>query len=174
MLIEDEAQIEDEVETMNPLMRMLAMLEQGNLTVTIKNEARGHHETFRLSPRLPRGLRGRDSWSGTSWWLNLVNGTSERTYVGMVDVKNGRLAITYTQASDSRKGVRYAAELVISSLVTGDYPEPNALGETYSLVPADLCGRCSRELTDPVSIERGIGPECYGKVTGSKRAHSHS
>lgn len=31
------------------------------------------------------------------------------------------------------------------------------------------CGKCSRELTDPVSIERGIGPECFAKITGSKR-----
>jgi len=30
------------------------------------------------------------------------------------------------------------------------------------------CGRCGRALTDPVSIERGIGPECYGLITGSQ------
>jgi hypothetical protein len=32
---------------------------------------------------------------------------------------------------------------------------------------ADKCGRCGRELTDPESIARGIGPECYGQMTGS-------
>ena len=26
------------------------------------------------------------------------------------------------------------------------------------------CGRCNRRLTDPVSIARGLGPECAGKV----------
>lgn len=28
------------------------------------------------------------------------------------------------------------------------------------------CGRCGRALTDPESIERGIGPECIKKVGG--------
>jgi hypothetical protein len=32
------------------------------------------------------------------------------------------------------------------------------------------CCFCGHPLTDPVSIERGIGPECYGRHTGSKSA----
>lgn len=32
---------------------------------------------------------------------------------------------------------------------------------------ADRCARCSREISDPESIERGVGPECWGKVTNS-------
>lgn len=32
------------------------------------------------------------------------------------------------------------------------------------------CCYCGKPLTDPVSIERGIGPECYGRHTGSKSA----
>lgn len=28
------------------------------------------------------------------------------------------------------------------------------------------CGRCSRELTDPVSQDRGIGPVCFAKMGG--------
>ena len=26
------------------------------------------------------------------------------------------------------------------------------------------CAICGRGLTDPISLERGIGPECYGKI----------
>lgn len=33
---------------------------------------------------------------------------------------------------------------------------------------ASRCGRCMRTLTDPVSIDRGIGPECFGRDTGSQ------
>jgi hypothetical protein len=33
---------------------------------------------------------------------------------------------------------------------------------------ASRCGRCFRTLTDPVSIDRGIGPECFGRDTGSQ------
>jgi hypothetical protein len=35
---------------------------------------------------------------------------------------------------------------------------------------ASRCGRCFRVLTDPVSIDRGIGPECFGRSTGSHHA----
>lgn len=32
-----------------------------------------------------------------------------------------------------------------------------------------VCALCGRELTDPESVERGIGPVCYGKLS---RPHS--
>lgn len=31
-----------------------------------------------------------------------------------------------------------------------------------------ICALCGRELTDPVSIERGIGPVCAGKLSKPK------
>ena len=33
------------------------------------------------------------------------------------------------------------------------------------------CGMCGRGLTDPLSLERGIGPECFGKIAPQLRAH---
>lgn len=33
---------------------------------------------------------------------------------------------------------------------------------------AEECGVCGRELTDPESISRGIGPVCFGNMTSSK------
>ena len=35
---------------------------------------------------------------------------------------------------------------------------------------ATKCAVCGKKLEDPTSIERGIGPECYGRQTGSKNA----
>lgn len=37
-------------------------------------------------------------------------------------------------------------------------------GEGYRLAVAGRCVRCNRELTDPVSIETGIGPKCGGRT----------
>jgi hypothetical protein len=34
------------------------------------------------------------------------------------------------------------------------------------------CGICGRKLEDPTSIERGIGPDCAAKPTGSKILHA--
>jgi hypothetical protein len=39
---------------------------------------------------------------------------------------------------------------------------------SYKLQEESHCGVCGRTLTDPESIDRGIGPECYGKQTGSQ------
>lgn len=33
--------------------------------------------------------------------------------------------------------------------------------EQVELYHVGKCGRCNRPLTDPTSIERGIGPDCY-------------
>ena len=32
----------------------------------------------------------------------------------------------------------------------------------------EKCKKCGRKLTDPKSISRGYGPECWGKICGSK------
>jgi hypothetical protein len=38
----------------------------------------------------------------------------------------------------------------------------------FSFVESVECGKCGLELSDPVSVARGIGPDCYGQLTGSK------
>lgn len=49
------------------------------------------------------------------------------------------------------------------SLVTERENSPY-LGVGMSVQESCTCIRCNRELTDPVSIERGVGPECAGKI----------
>jgi len=46
------------------------------------------------------------------------------------------------------------------------------LGSVKRVQEASRCGRCFRTLTDPVSIDRGIGPECLGMQTGSRHVPS--
>jgi hypothetical protein len=60
----------------------------------------------------------------------------------------------------------FAAKAALRYATTGDAGNPK--NGTIEVVEASLCGCCGRKLTDPVSIERGIGPECFGRVTKSK------
>ena len=60
----------------------------------------------------------------------------------------------------------YGARAALTYAKTGEAPTPK--NGTVAVVESTLCGACGRKLTDPVSIERGIGPECFGKATGSK------
>lgn len=45
-----------------------------------------------------------------------------------------------------------------------------ALEEKAEVFIELTCCFCGKPLTDPVSVERGIGPDCYGRHTGSKSA----
>jgi hypothetical protein len=57
------------------------------------------------------------------------------------------------------------------SVVTCEAPSFQAFGWTLNHLDSDqievwhsgTCGRCGRELTDPESIQRGLGPVCAGK-----------
>jgi len=44
------------------------------------------------------------------------------------------------------------------------------LGEKAEVFMELSCSFCGKPLTDPVSIERGVGPDCWGRHTGSKSA----
>lgn len=59
------------------------------------------------------------------------------------------------------------AALAIMGYVSGqgDY------ADRYEFVGESRCGLCFRDLKDPVSVKRGIGPECIGKPTGTKLLH---
>jgi hypothetical protein len=57
----------------------------------------------------------------------------------------------------------YAARAAFTFATTGAAPQPG--NGSVEVVEAALCGCCGRKLTQPDSIARGIGPECYGKVT---------
>ena len=41
----------------------------------------------------------------------------------------------------------------------------------YEITEANRCGKCGKELTDPESQRRGLGPTCYGDSTGSQHYH---
>jgi hypothetical protein len=43
----------------------------------------------------------------------------------------------------------------------------------FRLQEESYCGKCGTALTDPESIDRGIGPECYKKETRSKHQTKH-
>lgn len=141
--------------------RMARQLAAGHLTVTITNTTKGHHRTLRFKPT----KRG-DAWDGRAWFVK-----DGEVYVGMaiVDRDSGLLELRRTRGSTTDRAALYAAGLVVAML-DRKVAVDEVRGHSYQLVAASTCGRCNRELTDPESIERGIGPECYGKQTASKRA----
>lgn len=60
----------------------------------------------------------------------------------------------------------YAAHAALMFAWRNEVPTPT--NGTVEVHEEAVCGMCGLELTDPESIERGIGPTCYGKATGRK------
>jgi hypothetical protein len=49
---------------------------------------------------------------------------------------------------------------------------PSASNGSVEARQHDHCALCGKKLKDPESLARGIGPDCYGKSTGSKTIHA--
>lgn len=81
------------------------------------------------------------------------------------DVKN---AVRYLHRAMANGG---STEFLPSQDEDGAGLYPKSAEEGWARIQvSSYCGRCGLELRDPVSIDRGIGPDCYGQMTGSKHA----
>jgi len=60
---------------------------------------------------------------------------------------------------------REAAAAAAARWISGDLDAPT---DHADFAEQSECGRCGKELTDPESIARGIGPTCLGLMTGSQ------
>jgi hypothetical protein len=123
----------------------------GNAIFTIANN-KGEHYTYRIKHKPAKGSYRE------SWFMSLLTGpqnTSDYTYLGLFDPKNLKVILTraskFTNESRPVKVAEWAFMLV---------KEGKAFPEGYSLQHEGKCCRCARLLTDPISIQLGIGPEC--------------
>jgi hypothetical protein len=137
--------------------RMLAL---GRLTVTITSRQSRQHVTLRLRCK----AEGENGWEIVSF--------DEATHVFIEDY-DGELVATYYPTS----GVLYYKERATMPARWSVQAILRHLGGNFSGLPmvaevavADLCGRCGQPLTDPESIERGFGQDCFGVVTSSRHA----
>ena len=93
-------------------------------------------------------------------------------FVGVLTGPNNEQDYTYMAVLTERNTLRFTQK---SGYKEGDLPSKvfnwavkvgqgkAKLPEGYSIQHANHCGRCSRLLTDPVSISTGLGPECRNK-----------
>lgn len=125
-------------------------------TATMRN---GEHVTVSIRTRKRSG-RG---------WANASLGEQDsRTSISVLGSKvgwlnvdeTGRLLLTLrTRREEFAEAIRSIFE----------HAAGTTLRPTVTRVQeASRCGRCFLTLTDPVSIDRGIGPDCLGRDTGSQ------
>jgi hypothetical protein len=123
----------------------------GKARVTLTSTS-GVHFTFKIeqgkdedAPFFVRVLTGSDnSWSGNWDFLGTIFSDGRSRLVG------------------GRKGMPNAPSFkaffwTLRHLAGGDIPE------ALTIQHNDSCGRCGKDLTDPISVAIGLGPVCAGR-----------
>ena len=135
------------------------MLLAGNLTMTVTSLKTGDHITVKCACK----RKSNSGWERSGYaeathvFLSVPSAGGWPDKIGTYYPKTGRLY----PAADADPARVWAAQRVLLA-ACGVTPHPQT-----ELLTADRCGRCGRQLTDPISVSRGIGPECWGKETGS-------
>lgn len=138
--------------------RMGRMLAAGTVTVTVTSAKTGKHISVRIDC-----CRRTDRWERVPFAQAshvFINEEPQGTRIGTFYPRDGvwRPARGFVDPA-----LDWAATHSLRAAMGDAAPQAR-------FQESNQCGRCRRDLSDPVSIERGIGPECWGKLTGSRRA----
>jgi hypothetical protein len=126
----------------------------GNATLTIKSLKTGDHITYRV----------RKSQDGRVFFVSVrTGGPGEKLFAYMGTLPGERpdhAPVKLTGKSKYALGDREprAFNWLWGAVCEGVLP-PQA-----EVRHEGTCGRCARPLTDPESIDRGFGPECWSKL----------
>jgi hypothetical protein len=128
----------------------------GKAIFTVSNDS-GEHLTFRVN-----GKKDRQDETKKVYFVSLLTGPdnlSSYTYMGMLKREELKLFLTrgskFSNETKSVRVFRWAMQIINGKT---DLPEG------YKMQHAGRCCRCAKTLTDPDSIELGIGPECRKKM----------
>jgi hypothetical protein len=157
--------------------RIGRQLSEGKVEVTIRSLGTDRHVIIEVACRKRDPQTGR--WGRASWAeATVVFASHKRTRVATMFPKSDQI-----DWKTDDPALRWALQqiLVIAAGADVDDHIGSTLGQTVEDSKAEVlvrhggefrtanrCGRCWMKLDDPVSIDRGIGPVCLGKSTGSK------
>ena len=129
---------------------ILRYITGGNGIVTLKSHTGVHHTYLFQSPS------DKEDKNRLLFVKTLVGGNNW-VYVGMYKDKKFYLtkASRFQKNSDIVRGICYIVKLV---------NRPDYHDDRMQLFHEGVCSRCGRPLTNPESIEIGIGPTCRGML----------
>lgn len=137
------------------------LLSSGSLTATISSRATGKHLTVRV--RCAR----RDEF-GPRRWPTAPFAKASRIFIDSFDGEDVAVLDIVTGLVRFAPGATHAAQWTVAALLSFLSGASDQLTRQAELAVVAHCQRCGREITDPESLERGMGPECWGERTGSK------
>ena len=125
----------------------------GNAIVTLTSPSGVHYTYFIRAP----WLDDKSEFTEDVRFVYVLGSEGKWLYIGGL-YKNGTIFrktknSSVRESSESFKGMKYLVKMM------------NHEFETPMIVQHEgACGRCGRRLTDPVSIETGIGPKCMNLI----------
>jgi len=125
----------------------------GKAIFTVNND-KGEHFTYRIKSKADKKIYFASLLTGP-------NNTSDYTYMGLFLPDSFSLRITrgsrYSYDTKSIKVFIWACKMV---------GEEKTLPEGYDINHIGFCCRCRKPLTEPESINIGMGPHCRKQIFG--------
>lgn len=127
----------------------------GNATFSVKGPER--HYTFKITtPPWNENLR-------SAFLLSGPDNTSDYVYLGMVNKETGAFRLTEkSKMTLDTVPVKVLVWILKHAFTDGLIPDGYAVNHDGN------CGCCGRPLTVPLSVERGIGPDCWARLHGGR------
>lgn len=121
----------------------------GKAKITLRSEKTGHHYTYKIRAGDAEGR----------WFVSRLTAGTQYRYLGTI-FEDGFRA--------TRESEHYRLKWLRESFEAFDWfwrrlNVDRAIPRGVTLFHAGRCAACGVELTDPVSIKRGFGPECAKK-----------
>lgn len=125
----------------------------GHATVTLRSVKTGGHYTYRVNGKnLDQGE------AAGPWFVSVLTGSEEYVYIGTVFSD-----VSYTLKHTKKSGVPAGSPSFRAFAWAYEALSRGIMPTTLEVWHHGTCGRCGRELTDPESIARGLGPICAQK-----------
>lgn len=125
----------------------------GNAIVTLTSPTKVHYTYYIRAP----WREDKDEFESDIRFVYYRNSENRWDYVGGLYKDGTFFRSTYHSVvgenHEAFKGMKY-----LTKMMNQDFDTPMIVQHEGA------CGRCGRRLTDPLSIERGIGPRCYAIV----------
>lgn len=165
--------------TPDPQHRAGRMMLAGRVKVTMTSVA-GEHITVALKCFADNRKREYDSDKQKNW-VECPLADASHIFVEVPRPDGGwadKIGTFYPKThrwydADNADPVRVTAAALVGHWLCGHWDGEhivtgNEVVGSLSFLEAEECGVCGRELTDPESIARGIGPVCFGRMTDSQ------
>ena len=125
----------------------------GNATLTVRSLKTGAHFTYNI-----RQAEKTEANPNPAWFVRVLGDGDRWVYLGMLREPTAPLLLTKASKANADSPSVRAFTFTWAHLQTGRLPEQLEVRHDGH------CGRCSRTLTNPDSLDLGIGPDCAEKM----------